>query len=138
VLKMIVVEHRRMGKQAKAGFYDYKGGEMDFWAELPQLFPIADRVLPAQDVMDRLIFTQVLQAVRCLDEGVVQSAAEANLGSIYGWGFPAFKGGVLQFINDYGFDAFVTRCQYLAQQYGARFAPSEMLLTMQRQQLNFI
>jgi 3-hydroxyacyl-CoA dehydrogenase/enoyl-CoA hydratase/3-hydroxybutyryl-CoA epimerase len=94
--------------------------------------------LPAQDVIDRLIFVQVLQAARCLEEGVIQSPAEANLGSIYGWGFPDFKGGVLQFVNDYGFDEFVTRCQYLAQQYGSRFLPSDMLMTMQRQQLNFI
>ena len=138
VLKTMVVEHRRLGKQAKAGFYDYGQLEMSFWAELPQIFPHSDTVLPAQDVIDRLIFVQVLQAARCLEEGVIQSPAEANLGSIYGWGFPDFKGGVLQFVNDYGFDEFVTRCQYLAEQYGSRFLPSDMLLTMQRQQLNFI
>lgn len=138
VLKTMVIEHRRSGKQAKAGFYDYNQQEVEFWTELPQVFPISDTVLPVQDVIDRLIFAQVLQAAHCLEEGVIQSPAEANLGSIYGWGFPAFKGGVLQFINDYGFDNFITRCQYLANQYSSRFAPTPMLLTMQRQQLNFI
>jgi 3-hydroxyacyl-CoA dehydrogenase/enoyl-CoA hydratase/3-hydroxybutyryl-CoA epimerase len=85
-------------------------------------------VLPAvrpdyqrQEVIDRLLIVQVLEAVWCMQEGVIQSVAAANLGSIYGWGFPACKGGVIQFIEDYGRDAFLEKCRELEQRFGPRF-----------------
>jgi 3-hydroxyacyl-CoA dehydrogenase/enoyl-CoA hydratase/3-hydroxybutyryl-CoA epimerase len=137
-LEVIVGQHQRQGKQGGGGFYDYsQKGEMSFWHTLAELFP-SKAALPVQDLMDRLLFVQVLQAAHCLAEEVIKSPAEANLGSIYGWGFPAFRGGVLQFVNDYGIDAFVARCEVLRQQYGERFAPPQNIVDMQVKQLNFI
>ena len=76
-----------------------------------------------------------LEAVKCLEEGVLRTVADANIGSIFGIGFPAHLGGVLQAINGYeapdgsiGLDAFVARTQELAERYGSRFEPPALLL----------
>ncbi|MBW7883555.1 MAG: hypothetical protein H3C34_13130, partial [Caldilineaceae bacterium] len=61
-------------------------------------------------------------------EGVLTSVADANIGSIFGWGFPPFKGGTLQFINDFGVARFVERCRALAALYGPRFEPPALLI----------
>jgi 3-hydroxyacyl-CoA dehydrogenase/enoyl-CoA hydratase/3-hydroxybutyryl-CoA epimerase len=81
--------------------------------------------MPLQDMIDRMHFAQALEAVKCLDEGVLTSAAEANVGSLLGTGFPAWTGGVIQCINGYpgGPTAFVARASELADRYGERFTP---------------
>ena len=76
---------------------------------------------------DRILFIQAIETVRCLEEGVLQSVADANIGSIFGIGFAAWSGGALQFINQYGIKDFVARAQYLAEQYGERFLPPALL-----------
>jgi 3-hydroxyacyl-CoA dehydrogenase/enoyl-CoA hydratase/3-hydroxybutyryl-CoA epimerase len=81
-------------------------------------------------MIERMMFVQALETVRCYEEGVLTSAADANIGSIFGWGFAPFKGGTLQYINDYGLVAFVVRSQELAAQYGDRFAPPSLLAKM--------
>jgi 3-hydroxyacyl-CoA dehydrogenase/enoyl-CoA hydratase/3-hydroxybutyryl-CoA epimerase len=81
-------------------------------------------------MMDRFYFSQAIEAVRCLEEGVVTSVADANIGSIYGWGFPSFKGGVLQFINDYGLNAFKERALELSDKYGERFKLPNIIESM--------
>jgi 3-hydroxyacyl-CoA dehydrogenase/enoyl-CoA hydratase/3-hydroxybutyryl-CoA epimerase len=70
---------------------------------------------------------QVLETARCFEEGVVTSIAGANIGSIFGWGFAPFKGGTLQYIDDYGAPAFVNRARQLAERYGERFDPPAVL-----------
>ena len=77
--------------------------------------------------MDRLLLAQVLEAVWCMQEGVIQSVASANLGSIYGWGFPAFKGGVMQFIQDYGVAPFLEKCREFRERFGPRFRSPRLL-----------
>jgi len=71
---------------------------------------------------------QVIEAVWCLQEGIIKTIAEANLGSIHGWGFPAFKGGVLQFVEDYGLEQFVKQCGIYEQHHGPRFKVPKFLL----------
>ncbi|OYT70023.1 MAG: 3-hydroxyacyl-CoA dehydrogenase [Chloracidobacterium sp. CP2_5A] len=120
----------RAGKAAGAGFYEYpREGKKFLWPELSALFP-AQAALPFDDIRDRLLFVQALETVRCLEENVVRSVADANIGSLFGWGFPAHTGGTLQFINGYGARAFVERAQTLAAKYGPRFAPPARLLAM--------
>ena len=80
--------------------------------------------------MMRMLFIQALEAARCLEENVVISVADANIGSIFGWGFAPFKGGTLQFINDYGVKEFVEKSEALADKYGSRFNPPEILIKM--------
>ncbi len=77
-----------------------------------------------------MMFIQAIETARCYEEGVLRSVADANIGSIFGWGFAPFKGGTLQYINDYGLPAFVARSQALAERYGERFRPPALLLEM--------
>ncbi len=120
----------RAGKAAGAGFYEYPSeGKKFLWPGLRELFP-TQAELPFEDLRDRLLFIQALETVRCLEENVVRSVADANIGSLFGWGFPAYTGGTLQFINSYGARAFVERAQALAAKYGPRFTPPARLLAM--------
>ena len=88
---------------------------------------------PAQrELMDRLLDAQANEAARCLDEGVLRSVADANVGSILGWGFAPFLGGVLQFVNHVGPARFVERLRELAERHGARFEPAAGLVALAR------
>lgn len=76
------------------------------------------------------MFVEAIEAVKCFDEGVMDSVADANIGSIFGIGFPAWTGGVMQYINQYegGLRGFVARAQELAKLYGDRFNPPASLV----------
>ncbi|UTW08269.1 3-hydroxyacyl-CoA dehydrogenase NAD-binding domain-containing protein [Pseudomonas benzenivorans] len=129
VVERMLGEYQRPGKAAGGGFYDYpEGGKKHLWPELKTRFEKADAQIPSADVRDRLLFIQAIETVRCVEEGVLQSVADANIGSIFGIGFAAWTGGALQFINQYGIQDFVARAQYLADQYGERFLPPALLL----------
>ena len=131
VLDVMAGEYGRYGKARGAGFYEYpEDGKKYLWPELTSIFPRQGEPLCQTEMMDRLMFVQVLETVRCLAENVVTSVAEANIGAILGWGFAPFKGGTLQYINDYGLDDFISRSEVLAEKYGPRFTPPEMLLAM--------
>ena len=84
--------------------------------------------MPYQDIKDRLVFCQCLEAVRAMEEGVIESIADGNIGSIMGIGFPAQTGGVYQAINAYGLKAFVERSRELADKYGEVFEPPQLLV----------
>ena len=73
-----------------------------------------------------MLFIEAIETVKCLDEGVIETVADANIGSIMGIGFPGWTGGVLQYINGYegGLPGFVARARELAAQYGERFDPA--------------
>ncbi|WP_342244474.1 3-hydroxyacyl-CoA dehydrogenase NAD-binding domain-containing protein [Pseudomonas sp. OTU5201] len=129
VIDLMVNEYKRPGKAAGGGFYDYPaGGRKHLWPELKTRFEKADKQIPQEDVRDRILFIQAIESVRCVEEGVLLSTADANIGSIFGIGFAAWTGGVLQFINQYGLQDFVARARYLAEQYGERFEPPALLL----------
>ncbi|KAA6169194.1 3-hydroxyacyl-CoA dehydrogenase NAD-binding domain-containing protein [Pseudomonas veronii] len=129
VIELLVNEYKRAGKAAGGGFYEYPaGGQKHLWPELKARFERADQQIPAQDVRDRLLFIQAIETVRCVEEGVLMSTADANVGSIFGIGFAAWSGGALQFINQYGLNDFIARSRYLAEQYGERFTPPALLL----------
>ncbi len=119
----------RAGRAAGMGFYEYPDkGQKSLWPGLSEHFRPAAEILPLQDIKDRLLFIQSLETVRCLEEGVLGSVRDANIGSIFGIGFAAWTGGALQFINQYGIRDFVARSQALAEQFGERFAPPALLL----------
>lgn len=134
VIDMMLNEYKRPGKAAGGGFYDYPaagapgGGKKHLWPELKARFEKADAQISQVDVRDRILFIQAIETVQCLEEGVLRSVADANIGSIFGIGFAAWTGGALQFINQYGVQDFVARAQYLAEQYGERFLPPALLL----------
>jgi 3-hydroxyacyl-CoA dehydrogenase / enoyl-CoA hydratase / 3-hydroxybutyryl-CoA epimerase len=138
VLAKMVKEYGRLGKAHGAGFYAYEGnGRKQLWPDLQTRFPLQGDKLPQQEMIDRLLFVQAIETVRCYEEGVLTTVADANIGSIFGWGFAPFKGGTLQFINDYGVADFVTRSQELAEKYGNRFRPPARLVEMAAAGENF-
>ncbi|WP_017739239.1 3-hydroxyacyl-CoA dehydrogenase NAD-binding domain-containing protein [Pseudomonas sp. CBZ-4] len=138
VIDLLVNEYKRLGKAAGGGFYDYPlGGQKQLWPELKARFERPDQRISAQDVRDRLLFIQAIETVRCVEEGVLMSTADANVGSIFGIGFAAWSGGALQFINQYGLNDFVARARYLAEQYGERFTPPALLLEKAAQGASF-
>jgi 3-hydroxyacyl-CoA dehydrogenase/enoyl-CoA hydratase/3-hydroxybutyryl-CoA epimerase len=123
----------RGGKLEGAGYYDYEDGKRTgLWKGLKDLFPeIADPAsISLKDLEERMLFAESLESVRCLDEGVIESVADANIGSILGIGFPGWTGGVLQYINGYdgGVAGFVARARELAEKYGERFEPPASLV----------
>jgi 3-hydroxyacyl-CoA dehydrogenase/enoyl-CoA hydratase/3-hydroxybutyryl-CoA epimerase len=129
VIDLLLNEYKRPGKAAGGGFYDYPAaGQKHLWPELKSRFEKPDGQISPKDVRDRLLFVQAIETVRCVEEGVLMSTADANVGSIFGIGFAAWTGGALQFINQYGVQDFVARAQYLAAQYGERFNPPALLL----------
>ena len=128
VTDRLVNEFDRRGKAAGAGFYDYPAdGPKRLWPGLWEHFA-HDAEVPLIDVQERMIFAMSLETVKCLDEGVLRSVADANIGSIFGIGFPPLHGGALQYINAYGLKAFVERSHALAASYGRRFEPPALLL----------
>ena len=119
----------RAGKAAGKGFYEYpQGGKKHLWSGLDAHFGKNGALIALQDIKDRLLYVQALESVRCWDEGVVTTARDANIGSIMGIGFPPWTGGVLQFINSTGLEAFVARSCELAAHYGEHFLPPASLV----------
>ena len=117
----------RAGKAAGAGFYEYpQGGTKYLWPELTSMFP-QNTPLSQTEMVDRLLIVQALDTVRCLEEGVLRSVADANIGSIFGWGFSPFNGGTLQYINGMGLKKFIEKAKALEAKHGDRFSIPNLL-----------
>lgn len=125
VEKMIALG--RIGRRAGAGFYDYKDGNKLLWPGLAEHFAPADVQPDVEVLKERFLAIQALETARCFEEGVLTHAADADLGSILGIGYPAWTGGALSYIETVGLSAFVDRCEELAGKCGARFQPSAWL-----------
>ncbi|QMW01763.1 3-hydroxyacyl-CoA dehydrogenase NAD-binding domain-containing protein [Spirosoma foliorum] len=122
------VDLGRLGKKSKAGFYDYADDRSKkLWPGLQDLFPRAAQQPSLDEVKNRLLYRQAIEAVRCFEENVVRTKLDADLGSILGWGFPAYTGGALSFVDFVGLETFVSTCDRLADTYGERFRPTEKL-----------
>ncbi|USQ85329.1 3-hydroxyacyl-CoA dehydrogenase NAD-binding domain-containing protein [Streptomyces phaeoluteigriseus] len=138
VVDRMIDEFGRPGRSGGAGFYDYVDGRRaGLWPGLREHFTDpAKQPADLTEMMERMLFVEALDSVRCLEEGVLVSVADANIGSLLGIGFPPWTGGVLQYINGYdggagggtGLPGFVARARELAARYGERFAPPELLL----------
>ena len=124
-------EMGRLGKKAKAGFYEYpEGGQKHLWGGLAELFPVSAQQPALEEVKTRLLYRQAIETVRCFEEGVIRTRLDADLGSILGWGFPPYTGGTLSFVDYVGISTFVSECDRLAETYGERFRPTPKLRTM--------
>ena len=130
VMEKMVNDLDRPGKLDGKGFYEYpEGGKAHLWPGLKEQFPAQDPI-PFQDMQERMMFAEAIETVKCFEEGVIDSVGDTNIGSIFGIGFPAWTGGVVQYMNQYegGLRGFVARAQELANTYGERFTPPKMLV----------
>ena len=131
VINVMMKKVNRTGRSGNGGFYEYpKKGKKFLWPDLKNCFPLSEKQLPVEEIIDRFYFSQVIESIRCYEENVITSVKDANVGSILGWGFPSEKGGTLQFVNDYGLINFKNRSYELAGKYGDRFNPPEILEKM--------
>jgi 3-hydroxyacyl-CoA dehydrogenase/enoyl-CoA hydratase/3-hydroxybutyryl-CoA epimerase len=124
LVERMVKEFDRNGRAAGGGFYDYPqetGAKKHLWPELKGLFERPDAAWDLQELKDRLLYRQAVETARCLAEGVLTSVHDANIGSIFGIGFPGWTGGALQFIYGMGIDAFLRRAAELAARHGPGF-----------------
>ncbi|HEA51956.1 hypothetical protein LCGC14_0837220 [marine sediment metagenome] len=140
IIDQMVNTYGRKGKAAGAGFYEYPAkGKKFLWQELETLYVNSDKArhVKLQDLKDRILFIQAIETVRCLEEGVLRTVADANVGSIFGIGYAPWTGGAIQFINQYGVRAFAERAGELAEAYGERFAPPALLLEHAEQEKRF-
>jgi 3-hydroxyacyl-CoA dehydrogenase/enoyl-CoA hydratase/3-hydroxybutyryl-CoA epimerase len=124
LVERMVKEFDRNGRAAGAGFYEYpeeKGAKKFLWPELKNLFERPGVAWDLQDLKDRLLYRQAVETARCLSENVLTTVHDANIGSIFGIGFPAWTGGAMQFIYGTGIEAFLARAETLAAKYGPGF-----------------
>ncbi len=128
VMRKFVEDLDRKGKRFGKGFYDYPEGEKKhLWPGLAEIYPVKDEQPPVQEVIDRLLYRQALETARCFEEGVLNHPADADIGSIFGWGFPPWAGGTLSFIDTVGIKHFVAECDRMAETHGSRFEVSDWL-----------
>jgi 3-hydroxyacyl-CoA dehydrogenase/enoyl-CoA hydratase/3-hydroxybutyryl-CoA epimerase len=125
-----MIELGRPSKLSGKGFYDYTDGKRAaLWPGLRENFKSGTSAPPLQDMIDRMLFAEALETQKCLDEGVLTSTADANIGSIMGIGFPPWTGGTAQYVVGYpgGKEGFAARARELAAKYGDRFSPPASL-----------
>ncbi len=140
-----MIEEGRPGRLRGKGFYDYdeNGRRTSIWPGLSDLFPSRDEPADIDDLKDRYLFIEAIETAKCFEEGVIESSAAANIGSIMGIGYPALTGGTAQFMQGYdgpcghGLVGFVARAEQLAAKYGERFAPTERLKEMAHKDESF-
>lgn len=131
VIDRMLDEFDRKGRSTGGGFYEYVDGTRTrIWPGLRTAFQSGSRQIPLEDLRDRMLFAEALETVKCFDEGVLNSVEDANIGSLFGIGFPPWTGGVIQYINQYegGLAGFVARARELAERYGDHFLPPDSLV----------
>lgn len=134
VLEKMAHGFKRLGRAAGAGFYEYPEGEPKRLWEGLSVFMRGAKPVSDEDIRDRLSMIQSIETLRCLQEQVLEHDHDANIGSIMGWGFPAYTGGTLQFIHHFGPQAFLDRSLELQSRYGERFSPPALLHQLAKNQ----
>ncbi len=129
VLRHFVEDLGRLGRKSGGGFYEYPAGESKkLWQGIGKEYPRALHQPTVAEVQQRLLYVQALESAKCLEEGVLTSPMDADVGSTLAWGFPAHTGGTLSFIDSIGAAHFVAECRQLAKRHGPRFQPPPGLL----------
>jgi 3-hydroxyacyl-CoA dehydrogenase/enoyl-CoA hydratase/3-hydroxybutyryl-CoA epimerase len=128
IFDWLVEKHGRIGQKGGKGFYDYENGKpVRFWSGLFERFPRNRGPHDLQEMRKRFLHIQSLEAIRCLEEGVVVAADDADVGSILGWGFSPWTGGVLSYVDMVGAPQFLKDCEAFAAKHGRRFEPPKLL-----------
>jgi 3-hydroxyacyl-CoA dehydrogenase/enoyl-CoA hydratase/3-hydroxybutyryl-CoA epimerase len=127
-VRKMVEDLDRKGKRFGRGFYEYpQGAAKHLWPGLSEHFPVSDEQPDFEELKKRLLTIQALETARCFEEGVLTHAEDADIGSIFGWGFPPYTGGTLSWIDTLGIREFVAECNRMAGLYGKRFTVSQWL-----------
>lgn len=129
----------RLGRKANAGYFDYdeKGKRTGYWKGIHDKYPLAEEQPDLQEVQDRLMFVQVLEAVRALEEGVLMDIREGDVGAILGWGFAPATGGPLSWLDMIGTPYAAERCDQLEAKFGPRFKCPDLLREMAEKNQSF-
>ena len=124
-----MAEEGRLGRKAKAGFYDYDeaGKRVGLWSELPGRYPAQEDQPEVTEVQHRLLMAQALEAVRAFEAGVLTDIREGDVGAILGWGFAPWSGGPFSWLDMIGAPFAVDVCERLAAEHGERFEPPALL-----------
>ena len=129
-----MIEAGRPSKLKGAGFYEYDdaGRRLGLWKGLADTFPAAAEQPDLDELKDRFLVIEAVETARCFEEGVIESAAAANIGSIMGIGYPPMTGGAVQYMQGYegGLAGFVARARELAAKFGDRFEPPAYLVDL--------
>ncbi|MEM6300381.1 MAG: 3-hydroxyacyl-CoA dehydrogenase NAD-binding domain-containing protein [Pseudomonadota bacterium] len=129
VIDWMVIDNQRGGRHHGGGFYEYSDdGSKAIWPPLFDKYYQSEVHLAEADIKDRLLFRQVIEALKCLEGNVLRSEEDGNIGSIMGIGAPVWTGGLIQFVATYGYGRFVARCEELAAAYGDRFSPPQIAI----------
>lgn len=141
IIEEMVVKYERFGRKNKKGFYDYfDDGTKEIWADIHKVAPCGINEISPNEVgiiKKRLLYRQAIEAVRCFEERVIQNPIEADIGSIFGWGFAPYTGGVISMIDNIGSQVFCEELTELAEKYGSRFTPNNLLLEMAKTNQKF-
>jgi 3-hydroxyacyl-CoA dehydrogenase/enoyl-CoA hydratase/3-hydroxybutyryl-CoA epimerase len=132
ILHKMVVDLERKGRSGHAGFYSYQETGKHLWSGLDDHFPLAHKQPSAGELITRYLFVQAIEAARCMAEGVLLAAADADVGAVMGWGFAPYTGGPLSYIDSIGLPEFVAEADHLAAGYGDRFVVPDLLRAMAR------
>lgn len=127
-LKKMLIDLSRGGKQKRAGFYAYEGkGPALLWDGIAEHFPVTKTDYDRRRMKNRFLACQIIESGWCLQEKIITEEAGANLMSVYGWGFPAYTGGVLRYVESLGREQFLAQCKELEERYGQRFSVPKYL-----------
>ena len=128
VVRKMVEDLDRKGKRYGKGFYEYPAdAKKRLWPGLADHFPVADEQPAVEELKRRLLAIQALETARCVEEGVLTHVEDADVGSIFGWGFPPYTGGTLSYVDTLGIREFVAECDRMADTHGERFKVSDWL-----------
>ena len=136
-----MLESKRLGKKSGKGFYDYnpKDRSKTLSPEIYSLLGVTPKpgFVAASEIVERCVLPMINEASRCLEEQVVENAAEVDLGMIMGTGFPPFRGGLLRYADTLGLGSLVERMRHYQGRFGVRFEPSSALLVRAEKNLPF-
>lgn len=127
-----MLQQDRKGKKNNKGFYDYDGKEKILWKGLSDLYPISEHQGDFEEIKNRLMTIQTLEAVHALEQKVITDIRDADVGAIFGWGYPPYTGGPFSYIDSIGTLVFLRNCEALKKKYGKRFTPPKILREMGR------
>jgi 3-hydroxyacyl-CoA dehydrogenase/enoyl-CoA hydratase/3-hydroxybutyryl-CoA epimerase len=131
IVERLSAELGRHGRKSGGGFYDYPAeGKKRLWSGLSDIWPLASIQPDAEEVRRRLLYIQLIEACKCMQEGVIEEAADGDVGAVFGVGFPGYTGGPFSYMDYLGLEQVLQQCKLLEKRYGERFKAPRLLKKM--------